>query len=61
VTVNVPPLAALVTGANLASILELETVYSYDDLLDMAEIIQVQRYNEWAAMKAQENKHGNNR
>jgi hypothetical protein len=37
----------------MASIHELETVYSYDDLLDMIEIIQVQRYNEWAVASFQ--------
>lgn len=28
---------------------ELETVYSYEDALDIAEIITVQNYNEWMA------------
>jgi hypothetical protein len=27
----------------------MQTYYSYDDALDMAEIIQVNNYNEWAA------------
>lgn len=34
----------------MASLNELEVVYSYEDALDMAEIITVQNYNEWVAM-----------
>lgn len=34
---------------------ELETIYSYEDALDMAEIITVQNYNEWVAMEASSN------
>lgn len=40
----------------LATLHELETVYSFEDALDMAEIITVQNYNEWVAMEAA--KHG---
>ena len=36
----------------MASLNELEVVYSYEDALDMAEIITVQNYNEWVAMDA---------
>ena len=35
---------------------DLDEYYSYGDALDMAEIIQVKHYNEWAATKAQEEK-----
>lgn len=39
---------SLVVGERLATLHELETVYSFPDLLDMAEIIMVQRNNEAA-------------
>lgn len=38
-----------------ATLHELETVYSYEDALNMAEVITVQNYNEWAAMEAAKN------
>jgi hypothetical protein len=34
-----------------ATLHELQTVYSYEDALNMAEIITVQNYNEWVAME----------
>ena len=34
---------------NAATLHELQTVYSYEDALNMAEIITVQNYNEWVA------------
>jgi len=46
---------AIVAG-KLATLHELETVYSYTDALNMAEIIAVRNYNEWAGME--NNKHG---
>ncbi len=33
----------------MATLHELETVYSYEDALNMMEIIVVQNYNEWVA------------
>ena len=33
----------------LATLRELETVYSYEDALNLAEVIMVQNYNEWVA------------
>lgn len=35
----------------MATMHELDTVYGYEDALNMAEIIQVQNYNEWVAME----------
>lgn len=43
---------ALVIGEKLATLHELQTVYSFPDLLDLAEIAMVQRNNEAAAYKA---------
>jgi hypothetical protein len=42
----------MVVDRRLASLHELQTVYSYEDALNLAEIIAVQSYNEWAAMEA---------
>ncbi|MDR2077039.1 MAG: hypothetical protein LBP61_08965 [Desulfovibrio sp.] len=39
----------MIVARRLASLHELETVYSYEDALNMAEIITVQNYNEWVA------------
>lgn len=41
---------ALIIGERLATLRELEEYYSFADALDMAEVIQVQRYNENAAI-----------
>jgi hypothetical protein len=42
----------VIVARRLASLHELETVYSYEDALNLAEIIAVQNYNEWAALEA---------
>jgi len=46
----------MIVGRRLATLNELQTLYSYEDVLDMAEIITVQNYNEWAAVEAAHNK-----
>ena len=43
---NVRPLIALIIGKRFATLYELQTVYSYADALDMAEVIAVNNYNE---------------
>lgn len=43
----------------MASLHELDSVYSYEDALNLAEIITVQNYNEWIASEAA--KHGSER
>ena len=45
-------LIGVIVVRRLATLHELETVYSYEDALNMAEIIAVQNYNEWVAMEA---------
>lgn len=47
--VNVPQEAAIVISRGLATLHELQTVYSWDDLLDLAEIALTDNYNEWCA------------
>jgi len=45
---NVSPILGAVIGHKLATLRELETVYSLPDALDLLEIITVQNYNVWA-------------
>jgi hypothetical protein len=45
-------LIGVIVARRLATLHELETVYSYEDALNMAEVITVQNYNEWVAMEA---------
>lgn len=40
------PLTALVVAQKLATLYELQTVYSYEDLLDFYEILSVNAINE---------------
>ena len=45
---------ALVVGEKLATLRELQEWYSYEDVLNLAEVSMVRNNNEWAAMKAAE-------
>ena len=45
---------ALVVGEKLATLRELQEWYSYEDVLNLAEVIMVRNNNEWVAMKAAE-------
>ena len=47
--VNISSPVAAVVGERMASLHELETVYSYPDLLDMVELLSVRSYNKWVA------------
>lgn len=49
---NVSGLMASLISNNLATLRELQTIYSYDDALDMSEVLTVRNYNEWAAREA---------
>ena len=44
--VNVPPIIGAVISNKLATLYELETVYSYNDLLNLYEIIIIRVANE---------------
>ncbi len=46
-----PNLFAPLISRRLATLHELETVYSLEDALDLMEIVTVQNYNEWLAME----------
>ncbi len=48
----------VIVARRLATLHELETVYSYEDALNMAEVLTVQNYNEWAAMEASSRRSG---
>lgn len=43
---------ALIIGERLATLMELETVYSFADALTLAEVIGVRKRNEYLAMEA---------
>ena len=45
---------ALVMSEGLATLQELQTVYSYRDLLVMSEVAMVNHYNTWCSYKASE-------
>lgn len=45
-------LVGVIVARRMATLHELQKVYSYEDALNMAEVITVQNYNEWAAMEA---------
>jgi len=45
---------ALVMSENMATLRELQTVYSYRDLMLMSEVCMVNAYNEWCSYKSAE-------
>ena len=45
---------ALVMSEGLASLKELQTVYSYRDLMLMSEVAMPNAYNEWCSYKSAE-------
>lgn len=45
---------ALVMSEGLATLRELQTVYSYRDLMLMSEVCMVNSYNEWCGYKSAE-------
>ena len=45
-------LMGLLIARKVATLHELQTVYSYEEALNMAETIAVQNYNEWVALEA---------
>ena len=44
----------MVLSERLATLHELQTVYSYRDLVALSEIALVDRYNEWCAWHAED-------
>lgn len=45
---------ALVMSEGLATLKELQTVYSYRDLMLMSEVAMTNAYNEWCSYKSAE-------
>lgn len=45
---------ALVMSEGLATFHELQTVYSYRELMQMSEVAAVNRYNEWCSYNSEE-------
>ena len=46
---NVSPLIATIVNSKLATLRELDMIYSLEDALDLCEIIAVNNYNEFKA------------
>lgn len=53
-------MVGLVLSAKLATLHDLQTVYSYRDLLDLAEVAMVTGYNEWAVMESAKDRNSGN-
>jgi hypothetical protein len=49
---NLSELTGGIVARRLATLHELQTVYSLEDALNMSEVITVRNYNEWAATEA---------
>ena len=45
---------ALVMSEGFASLHELQTIYSYRDLMQMSEVAMINSYNEWCSYKSAE-------
>jgi hypothetical protein len=48
---TVPGLIGVVVSSGFATLYELQTVYSYEDMIDLYEITLVNNYNESKAME----------
>ena len=46
----------MLVARRLATLHELQTVYSYEDALNLAEILTVHNYNEWLAHETAANR-----
>ena len=46
---NVPAVAGALVSQGMASILDLQTHYGFEDALNMLELLNVRNYNQWAA------------
>jgi hypothetical protein len=44
---NITPVAGTLISRKLATLLELQTLYSYEDALTLIEVVQVDDYNKW--------------
>lgn len=44
---TVPAIIGVVISEKMATLIELQTVYSYEDMEQMYEVICVNNYNEW--------------
>lgn len=56
---NVGGLTGSLIARRAATLHELDTVYGYEDALNLAEVLLVTDYNEWAMHKQTEERHGN--
>jgi hypothetical protein len=55
---NVSNLVGVLVGEKLATLHQLQTVYSLEDAFNLLEILTVQNYNQWAVRDHEETKRG---
>ena len=53
---TVPGIIGVIITRRLATLYELQTVYSIDDAVDLYEIAAVNNYNEWRSAEEAKNK-----
>ena len=53
---NIPPLAGRLISARLASLAELKTVLTYEDAVNLDEVLLLDNYHKWLAAKQAEEK-----
>ena len=52
------PLAGRLVSARLASLAELKTVLTYEDAVNLDEVLLLENYHKWLAAKQVEEKNG---
>lgn len=50
---NVPPLIGRLIGGGMASLSELQTIYSLEDAMSLDEILRIRTYHEWLATRTE--------
>lgn len=51
---NVTPLIGRLVSGGMASLIELQTVYSLEDAMQLDEILKIKNYHEWLATRKQD-------
>jgi hypothetical protein len=51
---NIDGLIGTLVANRIATLIELKTIYSLEDAMDMYEAYIIPKYNEWKAMKAEQ-------
>jgi hypothetical protein len=51
---NVPPLIGRLVSSGMASLAELQTIYSLEDAMQLDEILRLRNYHEWLATRKED-------